>query len=213
MTSGRRSKRPAGAGQNDQPYIMNKEDITKKTLQTKTNKSSEVNLKMSETQTTQLPATIGLTANIVKSTYTESFNLFWKAYPRKEGKGHAFKAFEKAIKKTDLNAILEAIASQVVERSTKEAFNVWSAPWKHPSTWLNAECWLNIPDSQEKIKIEGENKLKQTMSYREFARAQESSFYRQQASWEANGGIESGTLSPAAASMIAYKMKRGELVN
>ena len=66
------------------------------------------------------------------------FERFWSAYPRKVGKGEARKAFDKAIRKTTIDALLGAIGRQQ-----------WPADprfIKHPSGWLNGERWL---DAQE----------------------------------------------------------------
>ena len=64
----------------------------------------------------------------------EQFETFWRAYPRRVAKGAARKAFDKAIKKTTLQAMLEAV--QKYERHKPEKID-----FKHPATWLNGECW------------------------------------------------------------------------
>jgi hypothetical protein len=65
-------------------------------------------------------------------TLTE-FDRFWKAYPRKQNKGHAEKAWAKAIKLADPDQIISA-----VERS------VWNEDKQfipHPASWLNGKRW------------------------------------------------------------------------
>lgn len=64
----------------------------------------------------------------------EQFNTFWSCYPRRVAKGAARKAFDKAIKKTTLENMLNAITKYVAMKPEKIDF-------KHPATWLNAECW------------------------------------------------------------------------
>lgn len=67
-----------------------------------------------------------------------AFDSFWSAYPRKQGKGAARKAFQKARKKAALETMLSAIETQKL-----------SAQWKRdggqyipqPATWLNQERW------------------------------------------------------------------------
>jgi len=67
-------------------------------------------------------------------TREEAFEAFWKCYPRRISKGTAKKAFDKAIKKTDLDNMLKAITTYVAKKPEKIDF-------KHPATWLNGECW------------------------------------------------------------------------
>jgi len=66
------------------------------------------------------------------------FDIFWDEYPRREGKGAARKSFEKAIKKTTLDVLLEAVRKQKQsDQWTKD--NGQYIP--HPATWLNQERW------------------------------------------------------------------------
>ena len=79
-----------------------------------------------------------------KTSVDDKFDTFWKAYPRKVGKGDARKKFEKALKHTDFDTIMTALGKQ------KQ-----SAQWKrdggqfvpHPSTWLNQERWDDEVDN------------------------------------------------------------------
>jgi hypothetical protein len=70
--------------------------------------------------------------------YTADFEEFWKAYPKKKEKQYAFKAFLKAIKKTDIEKIMSAVKEQ---KKTKEWIEEDGKYIKHPSTWLNKGCW------------------------------------------------------------------------
>lgn len=67
------------------------------------------------------------------------FDQFWSAYPRKAGKPVARKAFDKAITKTTLAAMLTALKWQ---RQTEQ----WlEGIIPHPTTWLNQERWHDEP--------------------------------------------------------------------
>lgn len=76
---------------------------------------------------------LSLNPSIKRSTALSQFETFWKAYPRKIGKGAAQKAWAAAIRKADPEKIIEG-----VERY----------PWPddpsfipHASTWLNGQRW------------------------------------------------------------------------
>lgn len=82
-----------------------------------------------------------------KDTDTEvmsDFDIFWSIYPRRVGKGEARKSLEKALKKTDLKTIIDAVKAQ------KQ-----SAQWgkdggsfiPYPATWLNQERWADEVDN------------------------------------------------------------------
>lgn len=71
-----------------------------------------------------------------KGKVTSEFDQFWKAYPRKVGKGQASKAFKAAIKKTTLAELLAGLA---IYRQNKPDY----ADWCHPATWLNGERWTD----------------------------------------------------------------------
>lgn len=68
------------------------------------------------------------------------FDEFWSAYPRKESKPAARKAWAPALKKTDLATILAAAKRYATARASQEPQYT-----KHPATWLNQECWDDAP--------------------------------------------------------------------
>lgn len=71
------------------------------------------------------------------------FEAFWKAYPKKTGKGAALKAWSK--NKPPLAACLEALAWQVrTEQWTKDQGQFIP----HPTTWLNQSRWQDEPDKR-----------------------------------------------------------------
>lgn len=74
--------------------------------------------------------------------YTEDFEAFWKVYPRKIGKGAAFKAWQ--TKKPPFRIVMAAVASCLT--------HIWQNSEKrfipHPATWLNEKRWQDCPDSK-----------------------------------------------------------------
>lgn len=82
-----------------------------------------------------------------KSDRDAEFEVFWNAYPRKKNKETAKKAFEKAIKKTDLETILRGIEAQKKSRQWQEADGQFVP---YPATWLNAGAWDDEVTEEEK---------------------------------------------------------------
>jgi uncharacterized protein YdaU (DUF1376 family) len=80
----------------------------------------------------------------------EDFVSFWKAYPKKDGKGYALKAWLKAKKSKILppvNIILEAISTEKQSKKwTKD--NGQFIP--NPATWINGQGWENSAGKGEK---------------------------------------------------------------
>ena len=71
------------------------------------------------------------------------FDTFWDLYPRKVGKLHARKAWDKAIK--------SGVEPELMIESLRHyRFSHDMTYVKHPSTWLNAGCYLDEPDEQPK---------------------------------------------------------------
>ena len=73
----------------------------------------------------------------------EDFVIFWKAYPKHKGKPVAEKAFARAIKKVELDTMLEAIRKQKQSGQWRKD-NGQYIPY--PATWLNQERWNDEPD-------------------------------------------------------------------
>jgi len=81
------------------------------------------------------------------SDYTDLFLSFWKAYPKKTGKGAAFKAWKKIREPAKtLGLILEALEWQ------KESYD-WTKEGgkfiKHPQGYLNARMWEDEKPQQQ----------------------------------------------------------------
>ena len=64
------------------------------------------------------------------------FNDAWLAYPRKVGKGHAEKAWAKAIKKIDERELCKLLSQYIDSLVGKDSKFI-----PHLSTWLNGERW------------------------------------------------------------------------
>ena len=56
-----------------------------------------------------------------------------------------------------------SLQEQKNERAERESLGLWVRPWKNPSTWLNKECWDDIPKTREELKKEQQE---QTRSFR-----------------------------------------------
>lgn len=68
----------------------------------------------------------------------QEFEDWYQAYPRKDAKGQARKAFKAALKKTDLGTLArgrDLYVAQIKAEGTERRYI------KLPSTWLNGECW------------------------------------------------------------------------
>ena len=81
--------------------------------------------------------------------FDNGFELFWNEYPKHKGKPVAEKAFNKAIKKIDIDTMLEAIRKQKQSAQWKKE-NGQYIPY--PATWLNQERWA---DEDDKEKYDG----------------------------------------------------------
>ncbi len=87
--------------------------------------------------------TLTICSNVVRATVTDTdFDDFWKAYPLKVGKIAARKAYAKAIKDGASTADLLAGAQrEEIKQAGKNPKYI-----KHPTTWLNAGCWMDEPE-------------------------------------------------------------------
>lgn len=80
------------------------------------------------------------------ATVNEDFETFWKAYPKKKGKGLAEKSWNK--QNPDLKVVLEAIAK---EKLTKQWQKDKGQFIPFPATWLNQKRW------QDETEVDGNN--------------------------------------------------------
>lgn len=67
------------------------------------------------------------------------FDEFWKVYPRRAGKGQARPAWKRAVTKAQPEQIIAAAAAYRDDPNREASYT------KHPSTWLNGECWNDPP--------------------------------------------------------------------
>ena len=80
------------------------------------------------------------------SPVTEMFEEFWKAYPKKVGKGYAFDCFKKIrVSRSLLDNMLEAIAKQKKSDMWKRDKGQYIP---NPSTWLNQKRWEDDLDGE-----------------------------------------------------------------
>lgn len=73
----------------------------------------------------------------------DRFPEFWMAYPKKVSKGHAEKAWAKAVKTTDPDVILAALAAQGPLVGARDKQYI-----PNPATWLNGERWTDESGNQ-----------------------------------------------------------------
>ena len=79
--------------------------------------------------------------------YTDRFNQFWKAYPKKQGKGEAWEAWRKVEKiKIILDDILNAVKKQKKSRQWQKDDGQYIP---NPATWLNQRRWEDELDTPE----------------------------------------------------------------
>lgn len=67
------------------------------------------------------------------------FDDFWNIYPKKQDKALALRSFEKALQRASIEDILTGAARYRDDPNREALFT------KNPSTWLNADAWLNEP--------------------------------------------------------------------
>lgn len=74
------------------------------------------------------------------------FQQFWVAFPRKEGKGHAKRAWIRAVRKADATRIVLGAERYRDDPNREKRFT------RLASTWLNGECWDDEPLPQRDSK-------------------------------------------------------------
>lgn len=70
----------------------------------------------------------------------QDFDRFWSQYPRKVARPAAEKAWRSARKKASAAEIIAGVLRYAAERDGQDPTYT-----KHPSTWLNGECWADEP--------------------------------------------------------------------
>lgn len=82
------------------------------------------------------PITPTVGNSVTPTRRADDFDEFWRLYPRSTGKGAAKAAFVKALRKTTLQALLEAAWRFAHDPNLPEPQFI-----PHPATWLNQERW------------------------------------------------------------------------
>ena len=95
-----------------------------------------------------------------KDKYSESFNQFWEAYPRHEGKGQAAKVYASKIKKRitpdEIQSRLAVYKAQIEAAGTEPQYI------RYPATFLN-----NLDDYHESARPQPKESLNECLPYRE----------------------------------------------
>ncbi|MFC9769558.1 hypothetical protein [Rhodococcus jostii] len=68
----------------------------------------------------------------------DAFEAWWKSYPRKKDRGHAEKAFRKAIKLTDIDTLIAATTAYARSVADKDPEYI-----AYGATWLNGKRWTD----------------------------------------------------------------------
>jgi len=113
----------------------------------------------------------------------EDFNVFWKNYPKKAGKGKALTAWSKLIKRKDAPTIKEVTKAIEEQKQTQQWQNDLYIP--HPTTWINQRRWLDDPGemkSYEKNFTNGKERPLKVMEYGEwwFLNTNDNKYYNKQ---------------------------------
>lgn len=109
----------------------------------------QIDLEVSNKKTPYSPPMGDESLGKSKKPYTKDFLDFWSAYPRKVGKGTAFKAWQRAKKNglPELNILLAAVKKQKKSRAwTKDGGEYIP----HPATWINGSRW------EDSVEIEAD---------------------------------------------------------
>jgi len=72
---------------------------------------------------------------------SDDWEYFWDLFPNKVGKGAAFKAFAKALRRTSPEVLFQGLRRYVNKTDER--------PWCNPATWLNQDRWLDQPATVE----------------------------------------------------------------
>jgi hypothetical protein len=72
-----------------------------------------------------------------KNINNDRFTQFWNLYDYKKSKPKAISAYEKALKVDNHDNIIIGVNAYIKARGVDKQF------WKHPTTWLNNQSWLD----------------------------------------------------------------------
>ncbi len=100
----------------------------------------------------------------IKKEKNNLFEKFYKAYPKKRSRGQALKAWGKISPPPD-EQLLDQMVSTIERAKTSEEWQKDSGKFiPHPSTWLNAQGWLDVIeiDKPKQLKQEGGRAMTKT---------------------------------------------------
>jgi biotin operon repressor len=84
----------------------------------------------------------------------QPFDEWWSYFPRKEGKGAARKEFDKALKKVDLDVLVEAAENYRNDPNREPKFTVQPARWLREERWDDGPLPLNRSLTNSERNIE-----------------------------------------------------------
>ena len=79
------------------------------------------------------------------SKYSDAFEKFWSAYPKKVGKADAAKKFQKAVKIVSVDTMIEAIGRYLKSKTVADGFICNPATWLHQERWNDLDT-VTLPD-------------------------------------------------------------------
>ena len=94
---------------------------------------------------------------MTKKVYTESFEKFWKAYPRRVGKMGAFKSWQSHVDETDA-FLPKAVIDDIEKRNRLRFWHADKSKIPMPSTFLNQHRWED-EDWEDEIKTRGKENM------------------------------------------------------
>lgn len=83
------------------------------------------------------------TTALVEQRRPSRFEEFWQAYPRKVSKRTAERSYFKALERGADEAVMIGKAKQYAAWLADPDAQ-WRPDAKHPSTWLNGDCWNDV---------------------------------------------------------------------
>lgn len=97
--------------------------------------------------------TNAVTPTVTKKEENPEFSTFWAIYPRKEGKGAARNAYQKALQNVSAETILEAAERYRNDPNRDPAYTA------HAATWLNQERWDDAPLPERDAATAGDKRM------------------------------------------------------
>ena len=121
------------------------------------------------------------------------FDQFWKAYPRKESKPNAKKAFEKI--KPDEELLQKMLTAIEKWKATDQWQEDGGRYIPHPSTWLNQRRWEDEPMAAKQTTVNQQKKVlpAQDFDQRDYSGVKDEmmeSLAKEMAHWKATGEVK-----------------------